>query len=205
MSELTPPTKFELRNWPRFYNETKGRQDRKLLVEALKFVIGRDAALDIGAGSLQESVYLIGQGFQKIVAVDSSDEFLDMASKIKDEKLEVHNLPIQDYKFIDNAFDLVTAQYTLPFVGRDKFSKVWESIHMSLKVGGVFTGQFFGDRDKWNSLGSRMVFHSRKEVEDLCNKYGYEILSFQEKEYDGAAISDTIKHWHIFNLILRKK
>ena len=57
--------------WKKYYKDTEGRPPRKELIEALEFVQNRDSALDLGAGAMQDSVYLLSQGFKEVIAVDS--------------------------------------------------------------------------------------------------------------------------------------
>ena len=48
-----------------------------------------------------------------------------------------------------------------------------------------------------------MVFLSKEQVLNLFNEF--EILEFQETEKDGQTALGKIKHWHLFNIIAKKK
>lgn len=48
-----------------------------------------------------------------------------------------------------------------------------------------------------------MVFLSEKEVLDLMNEF--EIIKLKEIERDGKTGLGKIKHWHIFDIIAKKK
>ena len=73
----------------------------------------------------------------------------------------------------------------------------------SLKINGVFVGQFFGTRDEWNKEDSVMTFHSQKDVQELLsNMY---IIEFKEEEKDGTTAKGEPKHWHVFYVIAQKK
>ena len=48
-----------------------------------------------------------------------------------------------------------------------------------------------------------MVFLSKEQVINLFNEF--EIIEFQEIEKDGKTALGKIKHWHLFNIIAKKK
>lgn len=184
--------------WQSYYDDTKDRQPAKILVEALSFVANKNRALDLGAGALTDSKYLLSLGFE-VVAVDQ-ERFSD---QIDDDKFSFVQSSYGDYEFTENSFDLISAQFSLPFNGADGFEVLWQKIISSLKSGGIFVGQLFGLNDEWNNSETKLVFHSKKQVEDLLA--GLEILKLVEIERDGKLASGEPKHWHLFNIIIRKK
>jgi tellurite methyltransferase len=97
---------------------------------------------------------------------------------------------------------LITAQFSLPFNGKEGFDVLWNKIVASLKPRGVFTVQLFGINDDWNVDGSKLVFHSRKEVEELLT--GLEVLKLEEVDKDGKLSNRNPKHWHVFHIIARR-
>ena len=54
------------------------------------------------------------------------------------------------------ACDLVNASFSLPFGAPYRFEEVWRRIVDSLRPGGRFCGQLFGDRDEWAGAGIRL-------------------------------------------------
>ena len=62
---------------------------------------------------------------------------------------------------------------------------------------------FFGLNDSWVKLKNNIVFLSKNEVLDLFKDF--EVISFREIETDGLTGINKIKHWHIFNIIAKKK
>ena len=94
--------------------------------------------------------------------------------------------------------DLVYASFSLPFCPPEAFPRLWKTIRRSLRPGGHFAGQFFGDRDSW--YGQRdMTFHSRRQVLELLRGLNAEL--FRETEEDGMAYTGP-KHWHYFDVIV---
>lgn len=69
---------------------------------------------------------------------------------------------------------------------------------------GYFVGNFFGKNDSWANIKDQMTFLSKEEVINLFNGT-FEIIEFNEIEKDGKTGLGKMKHWHIYNIIARKK
>ncbi len=65
-------------------------------------------------------------------------------------------------------------------------------------------GNFFGLNDSWTKIKEQMVFLSKEQVLDLFKGF-FEIIQFNEIEKDGKTGLGKIKHWHIYNIIAKKK
>ena len=65
-------------------------------------------------------------------------------------------------------------------------------------------GNFFGLNDSWAEIKKQMVFLSKEQVLDLF-KDSFEIIEFNEIEKDGKTGLGKMKHWHIYNVIAKKK
>ncbi len=189
--------------WNEYINRTEGYPPRPGLVEALKHTDGRDAAADLGAGALNEARYLLEQNFSHVLAVDTEPLVSQKAAAIGDPRLEVQIKPMQDVALTENTYDVISAQASLFFVPTQDLTSLISHIHRALKQRGVFTGQFLGPNDSWRGLPGRYT-QSESEVRELLSSF--EVLSVTPDEYDrGTATSpDSIKHWHIFNVIARK-
>ena len=118
------------------------------------------------------------------------------------DKVEYVISSFDNYAFPENKFDLVSAQFSLPFNSPQDFNDVFNNIIKSLKAGGIFVGQLFGERDQWNNPETGMTFHTREQVEELLK--GLEVLELKEEEKDEKPVVGDIKHWHIFHIIARK-
>lgn len=187
--------------WHNFFVGTKGISPRPLLVKALSFVHRRDMALDFGAGALNDSMYLLSEGFRKVTAVDRLSVGAETIDKLPADRFEYVISTFEDFKFPQDAYDLVNAQYSLPFIYPEAFDDVLKGIISSLKPGGIFAGQLFGDRDEWNGH-KRMLFHTRREAEKLLSDLT--VLQFVEEEQDRLVAGGKTKHAHIFHFIVRK-
>lgn len=185
------------------YQKRAKKAPNILLVESLHNTKKRGLCLDLGSGGLYDARYLLAEGFEKVISIDASTEYLKRALKMSGENFEFQNIAIENFKFPKDAFDIVSAQFILPFLSSAHFTKVWKQIYASLKKDGIFSGQLFGVNDGWNTADTHMLFFTEKEVKKLLK--GYEVLKCQEIEQDGKEAIGNKKHWHFFNLILKKK
>ncbi len=156
-------------DWDTYYKVHMSRPPRDLLVKAVALCKEKDIALDLGAGTLVESNYLIKSGFNKVVAIDSSEEVTTFAKGLNENRLEVKISQFKDLTLEPETYDLTTAQYALPFYGKEGFSEFMAKIVSSLKQEGVFVGQLFGERDGWNGTKD-MAFQSKDEALELLKK-----------------------------------
>lgn len=69
---------------------------------------------------------------------------------------------------------------------------------------GYFVGNFFGLNDSWTKIKKEMTFLSKEQTLDLF-KNSFEIIHFNEIEKDGKTGLGKMKHWHIYNVIAKKK
>lgn len=189
-------------NWQEYYKNTESTP-RSLLVKAVDLITNeKDEALDLGAGSLRDSRFLLSIGFKQVTAVDKTKIGKEILSEFKEKPFSYYVDTFENFDFEENKYDLINAQNSLPFNPRESFSKVFTSIVRSLKPEGIFVGNFFGERDEWNTGDDQKTFHTKSEIESLFSRF--EILEFEESEKDGPTASGQIKHWHIFEIIARK-
>lgn len=74
---------------------------------------------------------------------------------------------------------------------------------IALQVDGYFVGNFFGVKDSWVNIKEKMVFLEKEEVLKLFEQF--EIIQFEEVEKDGRTGLGKMKHWHIYEVIAKKK
>lgn len=189
--------------WKEYAEKTIDTPPRPLLVEAEKAITTKHAALDLGAGGLHDSRYLLDQGFEHVTAVDSSPNAQDTADTLPADRFSYLISSFEDLDLPEAAYDLINAQYSLPFITRAKFAPTFEKIKQALAPGGIFAGQFFGTRDSWNSPETTMTFLKREEIDELLKDI--EVLKLEEEDRDGVTIKGSAKHWHLFNVLARKK
>ena len=103
----------------------------------------------------------------------------------------------------DKDVDLIVANYSLPFCNNEQINDVWRNIVNNIKTKGYFVGNFFGMNDSWNGVESNMTFLTKEQVLDLFEEF--DVIKFKEIEKDGLTGLGNMKHWHIFNIIAKKK
>ncbi len=187
--------------WKDYFESRKGKPPRPLLIKALSFVKNKDAALDFGAGTLNDIPLLLDGGFKHVVALDKNDVTKLIGKELPKNRFEYIVASFEEFDYGVNRFDLISAQFALPFINPASFDDVFEKIYQSLKQGGILVGQFFGDRDEWRD-NPEMTFTSRARVDELLSRF--KVMSLEEEERDSVTAVGEMKHWHIFNFIVEK-
>jgi tellurite methyltransferase len=159
-------------------------------------------ALDAGAGALNATKYLLSVGFQRVIAFDSSPASQQIAEELPADQTRFVLARFEDFAYPESAYDLVNAEFSLPFIVAHSFPLVLTKLLASVKPGGLFSGQLFGPNDSWNVAESGMNFHSRRDVEQLLRSWA--ILELTEEDHPGKTKLGEDKHWHIFHIIARR-
>jgi trans-aconitate methyltransferase len=197
----------EDQGWEEYYQKTRGRAPRPLLLNALDYFSDGSApagrtAIDLGCGDGTETAVLLERGWN-VLAIDgeptSIAHLLGKISKEGQERLQTQVANFQDVRL--SPADLIHASFSLPFCPPEHFGVFWTKIVKAIKPGGRFAGQFFGVRDSWANEPD-MTFHTEDQVRKLLGNF--EIEYFDEMDEDGKAVSGP-KHWHVFTVIGRKK
>jgi len=186
--------------WSDYFEITRNNPPSKLLVKALEYVVKKDKAIDIGAGALKDTRFLLENGFD-VTAVDKSDLMAKEAKAIKSEKLHCVVSSFADFDFQKDEFDIASAMYALPFNSPESFDVVFVKIKGSLVKGGIFCGQFFGVHDAWSD-DKKMTFHTKEQVEKLLFDMG--VILLDEEEKNDKTANGKMKHWHIFHFVAMK-
>jgi tellurite methyltransferase len=97
--------------------------------------------------------------------------------------------------------DLVNSSFALPFCRPEAFPSLWSRIVASLRPGGRFCGQLFGDRDGWSDE-DEMTFLRRASLDELLD--GLDVERLDEVEEDGPTAIGDAKHWHLYHVVVRK-
>ncbi len=189
-------------DWGCFYGFTKDSPPWPLLVRAAALAPRKGRALDLGAGAGRDTRYLLEQGFQ-VTAVDADPRAVALLSKLS--TLHQTHLRVVQSSFEDFAFatyDLISAQFALPFLPRHRFADVFAGLRAALVPGGVFAGQFFGVHDQWNTPDRSMTFLTRPEAAALLRDL--ETIELTEEDADGHVADGSPKHWHVFHILARR-
>ena len=185
--------------WARFMAATSGQQPWPRLVRAADMFASPGVALDVGSGAGRDTAHLLSRGW-RVTAVDSSPSSADALAPLAQPGLTVVTTAFED--FAPSDYDLVNAQFSLPFISRDRFEVTVASLRDSVRASGVMAATFFGPHDAWNEPGSVLNFSTRSDVERIF--HGFELVEFSEEEEDGHTADGSPKHWHVFHVIARR-
>jgi tellurite methyltransferase len=187
-------------DWGRFYTFTQDSPPWPLLIRAASLAPRNGhAALDLGAGAGRDTRYLLEQGFE-VTAVDADPCSAELLSALPENHLQVVQSSFEDFTFA--TYDLISAQFALPFIPRSRFAEVFTRLKAALSPTGVFVGQFFGVNDQWNTPDHNMTFLTRAEALDLIRDL--ETIEFTEEDADGHTADGSPKHWHVFHILGRR-
>jgi SAM-dependent methyltransferase len=186
-------------NWGRFYGFTKDSPPWPLLIRAAALAPKGGRALDLGAGAGRDTRYLLEHGFQ-VTAVDAEPGAAALLATLPPDHLQVVQSSFEDFAFA--TYDLISAQFALPFMPRDRFATMFGRLKAALAPGGVFAGQFFGVHDEYNNTERVMTFLTRAEAEDLLSDL--EVIELTEEDADGHKADGSPKHWHVFHILARR-
>jgi SAM-dependent methyltransferase len=186
-------------DWGHFYTFTKDSPPWPLLIRAASGTARNGHALDLGAGAGRDTRYLLEQGFE-VTAVDANSGSVALLSALPQSRLHVVQSSFEDFNFA--TYDLINAQFTLPFIPRSHFTDVFTRLKAALSPSGVFVGQFFGVNDQWNTPDRNMTFLTRAEALALLRDL--EIIEFSEEDADGHVADGSPKHWHVYHILARR-
>lgn len=206
---MTPP------DWGSFYRFTQDSPPWPLLVRGAALAPSHGFALDLGAGAGRDTRYLLEQGFI-VTAVDAEPQAVALLNALPHARplpqlpqptqaqLRVVQSAFEDFTFTPAAYDLISAQFALPFMPKGRFTEVFARLKAALAPGGIFAGQFFGVHDQWNTpdRALTMTFLTRAEAEILIRDL--ETIEFTEEDVDGHVADGSPKHWHVFHILARK-
>jgi tellurite methyltransferase len=193
--------------WTGYYKKTGSRPPRPTLLLALDKFDDEGAAMsrlavDLGAGGGRDVIEMLRRGW-RVIAIDAEPD-AGAAIRARNDLPSGAELETRVGRFEDADWpvcDLVNSSFALPLCPPESFPGVWAKIMHSLKPGGRFSGQLYGDRDSWVGREG-MTFHTRAEARALLA--GLETEMFEEEEDDSTTPRGETKHWHVFHIVARK-
>ncbi|WP_394561149.1 class I SAM-dependent methyltransferase [Aquipseudomonas alcaligenes] len=181
---------------------TRGAPPHPTLQKALRHWHDAPAqALDLGCGMGRDSLELLRRGWQ-VQAIDNRQDALDgllqQTDAVQRERLQTlcgdfQTLPLP-------AAELINASFALPFCPPEHFPALWRGIEQALRPKGLFAGHFFGIRDQWQARN--LTLHTCEALQALL--VDWELLQFEEHEWDGKTATGHKKHWHLFAVVARR-
>ncbi len=194
--------------WMQYHQAGGERPPRPTLMRALDYY-AQDPhplppfAVDVGCGDGRDTAELLRQGW-RVVAIAGEPEVIARLRQHPDldrTYLETRVQRLEDLTLPPDV-TLVNASFCLPFCPPEHFPDLWEEIIAALSVGGRFCGQLLGEQDSW-AVYTDINNHNRDEVDQLLIPFDIEWLD-EENQLGQTALGED-KHWHIFNIVARKR
>ena len=156
--------------------------------------------VDLGCGQGRDTFAMLKRGW-RVLAIDAEPEAIErLRARAGDEpRLETRVASFAEAQWPEA--DLVNAGYALPFCPPAEFDGLWERLVASVRPGGRFSGQLFGDRDEWAG-DDQLTFVSRDRALQLLEPFQLE--RFDEEDEDGKTALGDAKHWHVFHVVARR-
>ncbi len=198
------------RDWPAYFRavgDKPARDTTRRALDALGPAEGR-TAIDIACGEGRDTREMLRRGW-RVVAIDSHPNGLEILAASVPPHLRalltlsaatMETLPL-DPALPPHAA-LCNASFALPFCNPDAFPSLWAWIGRVLTPGGIFSGQFFGNRDGWASVRPRS-HHSAEDVQKLLEPF--DVLWCEEIEKDGDDAMGGTKRHHVFHVVARRR
>ena len=187
----------------KYYDNTTDAMPNYTVKKFIKLNVEPGNAVELGCGAGRDTVCLIKNGWN-VLAIDRENVESRIAAKLSEEELKQFKFLKQKFEYIElEKNNLVVANFSLPFCNKNNFKELWNNINNSILKDGYFVGNFFVINDEWKSTKEEMTFLTKEQEIELFKDF--EIIEFKEVEKDGTTGLGKMKHWHIFNVIAKKK
>lgn len=210
----TIPCERDVGHWDRYLALTCNRSCSELVSEAVRHVEGRRRAIDLGAGAMSDSRYLLDVGFATVTAVDASPASIPYAEELRRDhglrpRFEFKNQRFSEFEFEPESADLVHAHFSLPYHGAVGFAELMDAVTESVRLNGVFSAILFGNDDGWKEKKPDLAFVTRGEIDAMLKDF--ELILCKEMRVEAhvhggedASEAGTLKFWHYFRVIGRR-
>ena len=189
-----------------FHKQKQARAPRPLLLKTLNLFgnyVGR--AIELGCGSGSDTIKLLESGWS-VCAVDAiPNGFENIKSKISSHQLsqvEFRQEYFENLTMSVASADLIYSNLSIPFCRPERFDEFWTEIIRAINVDGRFAGNLFGDKDDWADR-TDTTFKTKEQVYHLFRDF--ELEYFDEILKHGQVGASSVKQWHIFEVIARRK
>lgn len=191
--------------WTMYYDSLAGRPPRPLLARALLDIEQPDpgaVAVELGCGDGVETKALLDAGW-RVVAMDSSVDGVARTRARCAHHADRLDASVSTFEaFWPPSCRLLVSLHSLPFCDPLQFPKVWSRLRAALETGGTLVLTLFGESDAWAGTEG-MTFLTRSRLDELLA--GLDVAVLNEIDEDGGTAAGTTKHWHIWEVVARKR
>lgn len=183
--------------WDAYYAKV-GNQPNGLVVSTVeKHEIPRRKALDLGAGNLRDSKYLLSAGFERITAVDIEPP------PQKAEGVESVVMPLEAYVPPLATFDLVVCCNTLFFFSEAQAVRILTRAYNALTEEGLMVGNLLGEKDEWVTKGKHgVVGHTKERLDAMLSSFANTAVKRETGERPTAL--GVPKFWDTWKILVSK-
>lgn len=158
-----------------------------------------------------EAVYYAINGF-KVTQIHMNPSSLET---VKETFAAYPDISFKDPANESETFDVVSSVLCLPFLSKDIFPPFCQELFATIKPGGYFVGNFFGNEDGWANNNPQMKFLSAAEARAMFDPNTTDFAGFvnacehqpgfKETKETAPMAQGGSKYWHIFSVIAQKK
>ncbi len=188
-------------DWSAYFDATRYGAHFRLLDLAIECCGGdKKFALDLGAGALRNTRYLLNNSFV-VDAVDSSPLFAGEVNKLNNPLVRPYTVAFDTFTYKKDYYGLIVAQNALTFNPPATFCKVIQNIKESIAPGGVFCANFSGKNDEW-AVDSAKSFTTLADIRAFFA--GMNIMLCEEWERDTVMAVGGTRHTHNIDVIVQR-
>ena len=192
-----------MRNIEKYYDNTEIELPHKNVKEFIEMGKNVGKAVELGCGAGRDTIFLIKNEWN-VLAIDREDvedRIRKRLTKDEEKQFRFQRQNFEDIVLEEN--NLIVANFSITFCNKNKFNELWRKINSSILPNGYFVGNFFGIKDEWKDIKEDMVFLDKQQVLDLFKDF--DIITFKETEKEAMTGLGKMKHWHIYDVIAKKK
>jgi tellurite methyltransferase len=192
-------------DWAGYYAAQAGRPPRPLLQAALDRwqAAGNEPglAIDLGCGDGGDTFELLRQGWS-VLAVDSQQAAIALVEcGVSDGQRPRLQTVVADFTTLPlPAADLIYCGWSLPHCPATQFTGTWRNIRAALRPNGRIAAHLLGQHDDWAPDPASSAFGP--DALDILLA-GLDVEHLEETEEDRESF-DGPKHWHYYEIIVRK-
>ncbi len=202
------------RDWPEYFDAVEGKPPRDTLLRALdaferEGLPDEPVAIDIACGEGRDSRAILARpGGWRVWGVDYHADAIARCRRGlppgTERRCTLIRATMEDVPGLEGLprrADLINASFALPFCRPEAFEGLWAWIVRTLRPGGRFSGQFFGDRDEWMCVRPKS-HRTAGEVGALLSAFTPE--HFEEVLKEGDDATGKLKFHHVFHIVARR-
>lgn len=190
--------------WRQYYQKALSRSHAKRTEFAVRLnETDSLVAIDCGCGTGSDIDFLQQQSYQVYGFDINPDAIAICRDRFGSKSLvEITKSSFEHYDYPKTS--LVIANMSLLFADPEQFDCTWNKIQSAIEIGGVFAGDFMGEKDGW-ALNYRTPTSSFTESQVRALFAHFDIVRFNERNEQAKTSLGKMKYWHIYSIVAVKR